>query len=243
MVSIHEQLPTQPHKSEARIVDLLLSPKFSTAAVPVSTDSRRLLQSLIYRSPVDNRRELTHIVRWITKTTTPVHVISCYLENLDSMTAEQVRSLSWTRCGTLFAIVHTIAEVCLELEDFESWELLSDLCATCIVKFITSRDRLGIAAFPFDLILTFLRLLYIDTCMILLIQDTWKCCPNFKCSSIWLTGRSMSLQTQKPVHLSLKAMTFKTSFGMSTWIRARFQVRTCRARSATIPELKVDYRL
>ncbi|KAJ7509425.1 hypothetical protein B0H11DRAFT_1249250 [Mycena galericulata] len=152
---LHEELPALPHKSEARLVDILLSPKFTLAAVPISIDSRLFMQSLAYHSPRDNLRELTHLVRWIIKVTSPDHVIAYYLNNVDDISATQVKSLSWAHCGSIFSIVDAVGRVCLELEVFDSWKDLADLCTICLVKFITFRDRLAIAAFPFDLILTF----------------------------------------------------------------------------------------
>jgi hypothetical protein len=156
---LHEELPVLETKNEARIVDLLLSPKFSLAAVPVSLDTGRFMQSLIYRSPVENRRELTHLVRWIMKVTSPAHVIAYYLHHLDGLSTIQIRSLRWAQCGSLFFIIDTVASLCLDAEDFDDWELLSELCTICLVNFITSRDRLGIAAFSFDLVFTLLRVL------------------------------------------------------------------------------------
>lgn len=156
---LHEELPALVNTAEARIVDLLLSPKFSLAALPVSIGSRHFMQSLIYRPPGDHRRELAHILRWIMKVTTPAHVIAYYLQILDPMSVAQIRSLSWAQYGSLFAIVDTVARVCIDMDEFEGWDLLSDLCATCLVKFITSRDRLGIAAFSFDLVLTLLDIM------------------------------------------------------------------------------------
>ncbi|KAJ7752472.1 hypothetical protein DFH07DRAFT_774412 [Mycena maculata] len=152
---LHEELPAVVNQSEARIVDLLLSPKFTLAAVPVSIDSGRFMQSLVHHSPGDDRRELSHIIRWIIKVTSPEHVIARYLRDLEAMSAAQVRYLSWIQCGNIFAIVDTVGRICLDLEDFEGWEDLADLCTTCLVNFITFRNRLAIAAFPFDLILTF----------------------------------------------------------------------------------------
>ncbi|KAJ6590705.1 hypothetical protein DFH09DRAFT_1140075 [Mycena vulgaris] len=156
---LHEELPALVNKSEARIVDLLLSPKFSLSAVPISIDSRSFMQSLIFRPPGENRRELAHIIRWIMKVTHPSHVIVHYLQNLEGISAAQVKSLSWAQCGSLFAIIDTVARLCLDAEDFEDWELLSELCATCLIKFITARDRLNIAAFSFDLVLTLLHVM------------------------------------------------------------------------------------
>jgi hypothetical protein len=155
---LDQALPGVDHKDEARLVGPLLSPKFIREAVPSSLSTHYFLLSLIYRYTADDRAQLTHILRWITQLTTPAHVIQLYLENLESMMEEDVRSLSWTQCGSLFTIIDTVARICIGSADFEGWELLSDLCATCIVKFIKSRDRLAIAAFPFDLILTFLGL-------------------------------------------------------------------------------------
>ncbi|KAJ7152656.1 hypothetical protein C8R43DRAFT_1127113 [Mycena crocata] len=167
---LHEELPVLVDKSEARIVDVLLSPRFSLAAVPVSIDSQNFMRSLMYRSPTDHRRELTHLVRWVIKVSSAPHVIRFYLRTLEDMSTLQAKALTWAQCGSLFAIVDTVARLCLEPDDvsgsappslppFESWDLLSDLCATCLVKFITSRHRLGIAAFSFDLTLTFLNVL------------------------------------------------------------------------------------
>ncbi|KAJ7207205.1 hypothetical protein GGX14DRAFT_456567 [Mycena pura] len=154
---LHETLPAVANKVDARAVDLLLSPRFTLAAVPVSISTRNFMQSLIYRFPWEHQHELAHIIRWIMKATAPLHVVSCYLRNVDGLSPEQAESLSWVLCGNLFAIVDTVAQVCLDTEDFEDWALLAELCSTCLVKFITSRDRLGIVGFPFDLASTFLR--------------------------------------------------------------------------------------
>ncbi|KAF7323984.1 hypothetical protein MKEN_00620100 [Mycena kentingensis (nom. inval.)] len=145
--------------ADARIVDLLLSPQFAIAATPVLMAATRLMQVLVLHLPWNWRHEQTHVVRWIMKVTSTSHVVSFYLRSFAGLSESEVKSLSWTHCGNMFAIADIVANLCFEDDEFQEWDSLAELCAACLLKFIGFRERLETFTFMFDLIQTFHRVL------------------------------------------------------------------------------------